>query len=287
MVLPHWRAAWKRAARSVLAKPLPSTVVLWSGPSRLDGTPIMVAAHCVADPSNNRKTGDMVQISIMRADLAPVDAWRAGLDTAVCPEACPHRSTARGGEGTCYVNKARLSEAWASARRAVDAGNVGIPAGLFTGAKVRCGMEGDPSAAPLDVWRAILSGAKAHTGYTAEWRNLSPEWARLFMASCSSPEDVVEAERRGWRPFVASRSKADDVAYQSLGLRLCLSDAADVSCERCGGCNGSPGAPAVAKRRGFYLAMHGAKGAAARKRADACPAADRMVARMQAARAAR
>jgi hypothetical protein len=84
---------------------------------------------------------------------------------------------------------------------------------------------------------------------------------------------------------VASRSKADDAAYAAAGLRLCLSDAADVSCEHCGGCDGTSRG---AKRRGFYLAMHGSLGSAARKRADAaCPAADRMLSRMADLRAAR
>ncbi len=283
--LLQWRPAWKRAARSILGRgPLPSTVVLWTGASRLDGTPIMVTAHCVADASDNRKTGDMVQVSIMRADMSPMDAWKAGADGAVCPEACPHRSVIRGGAGTCYVNKARLGEAHASAARRAADGIVGIPAGLFTGAKVRIGMEGDPSAVPFHVWQTVLIGTKSHTGYTAEWRNLPAEWAALFMASCGSPADVAEAEARGWRPFVASRSKADDAAYAAAGLRLCLSEAADVSCEHCGGCNGTAKG---AKRRGYYLAMHGALGSAARKRADAaCPAATAMVDRMRAAREA-
>lgn len=281
----RWRIPWKRAARSILARPLPATVVLWTGASRLDGTPIMAVAHCVADPSANRKTGDMVQISIMRRDASPVDAWRDGGDAAVCPEACPHRSRARGGNGTCYVNKARLSEAHAAAARLAADGIVGFPVGLFRGAKIRIGMEGDPSAVPFHVWQTLLIGAKSHTGYTAAWRDLPAEWSALFMASCSSPADVADAEARGWRPFVASRSAADDAAYAAMGLRLCLSEAADVACERCGGCDGTAKG---AKRRGFYLAMHGALGAAARKRADAaCPAADRMLTRMADLRAAR
>lgn len=280
-----WRAPWKRAARTILARPLPSTIVLWTGASRLDGTPIMAVAHCVADASDNRKTGDMVQISIMRRDASPVDAWRVGGDTAVCPEACPHRSRARGGNGTCYVNKARLTDAHASAARLAADGIVGFPPGLFRGAKVRIGMEGDPSAVPFHVWQTVLIGAKSHTGYTAAWRDLPAEWSALFMASCDTPEAVAEAEALGWRPFVASQSAADDAAYAAAGLRLCLSEAADVSCEHCGGCDGTSRG---AKRRGFYLAMHGSLGSAARKRADAtCPAADRMLARMADLRAAR
>ena len=279
-----WRPLWARAARQLIGHRLPSTLVLWTGPSALDGTPILVVAHRVNAPSKNVKTGDMLQVSIMRADSAPVDAWREGQDGAVCPSACVHRSKARGGNGTCYVNKARLSAAWRAARRLADASKVGVPAGMFAGAVVRVGMEGDPSAAPLHVWEAILAGSKRHTGYTAAWRTLPVEWSRLFMASCASPADVAAAQLAGWRPFTASASTADDAAYAALGLRVCLSDAADVACVDCGGCDGNSRG---SRRAGFYLAQHGALGAAARKRNDAaCPAAAGIVDRINAARAA-
>lgn len=279
-----WRPLWARAARALTGRRLPSTLVLWTGPSALDATPIMVVAHRVNAPSTNGKTGDMLQVSIMRADMSPVDAWRDGQDGAVCPSACVHRSKARGGNGTCYVNKARLSAAWRAARRLVDAGRVGVPAGMFAGAVVRVGMEGDPSAAPLAVWEAILAGSKRHTGYTAAWRSLPAAWSHLFMASCASPADVAAAQAAGWRPFTASASQADDAAYAAAGLRVCLSDAADVACVDCGGCDGTSRG---AKRAGYYLAQHGALGAAARKRNDAaCPAAGAIVDRINAARRA-
>jgi len=263
---------------------LPSTLVLWTGPSALDATPILIVAHRVNAPSTNDKTGDMVQVSIMRADMSPVDAWRDGRDGAVCPAACVHRSKSRGGNGTCYVNKARLSSAWRAARKLADAGRVGVPAGMFAGAVVRVGMEGDPSAAPLHVWEAVLAGSKRHTGYTAAWRTLPAAWSRLFMASCASPDDVRDAQAAGWRPFTASASSADDAAYAAAGLRVCLSDAADVPCVDCGGCDGNSRG---SKRAGYYLAQHGAIGAAARKRNDqACPAAGAIVDRIAAARAA-
>jgi hypothetical protein len=104
------------------------------------------------------------------------------------------------------------------------------------------------------------------------------------MASCATPADVAAAQLAGWRPFTASASSADDVAYAALGLRVCLSDAADVACVDCGGCDGNSRG---AKRAGYYLAQHGALGAAARKRNDACPAASKIVDRIAAARAAR
>jgi hypothetical protein len=279
-----WRPLWARAARQIIGGRLPSTLVLWTGASRLDGTPIMVVASRINAPSKNGKTGDMVQVSIMRRDLSPIDAWKAGADGAVCPAACVHRSKARGGRGTCYVNKARLGSTWRAACRLADAGKVGMPVGLFTGAVVRLGMEGDPSAVPFTAWQEILIGAKRHTGYTADWRRLPREWSALFMASCASPADVADAIAAGWRPFTASASSADDAAYAAAGLKVCASDSVGLSCVRCGGCDGTSRG---AKRAGYYLAQHGSLGAAARKKNDACPAASAIVDRIAAARAAR
>ena len=267
MLSLNWRARWRNVARSVLAAKLDRTYVLWSGPSALDGAPIMVVASCVSEPSENGKTGDMIQLAIMRRDLSPSDAWRAGADGAVCPDACAHRSAARGGSGTCYVNKARLGDAWAAGARLVNAGRVGYPAGLFRGARVRFGMEGDPSAVPLEVWRPILtdSGA-AHTGYTAAWRSLPVEWSRYFMASCSSPADALRARSAGWRVFAASLSATDDGAYIAAGLTLCEAERPSPSaCVDCLQCNGARPNDA---RPGRYLPLHGAIGGAVRKRND-------------------
>ena len=262
----RWRAAWRNVARSLLGK-LPRTSVLWAGASVLDGAPIMVAASCVSEPSENGKTGDMVQLAIMRADMSPIDAWARGLDGAVCPAACAHRSKARGGEGTCYVNKARLSETWAAARRAVNAGRVGYRPGMFRGARVRFGMEGDPAAVPLTVWLPILADTGAvHTGYTAAWRTLPAEWSRYFMASVSTPADYLRARSAGWRPFAASASATDDAAYRDAGATLCEAERPTPSaCVDCLQCNG---ARPEDKRPGRYLPIHGAIGSSVRKRND-------------------
>ncbi len=264
----RWRVSWRNAARTLTGAALARTVVLWSGPSQLDGVPILLVAHSVTAPSENRKTGDMLQLSIMRADMDPISAWAAGQDGAVCPSACPHRSKPRGGSGTCYVNKARLSSAWRAARRAVDAGRIGVPLAFFKGARLRCGMEGDPAAVPLDVWAPILSAAQAHTGYTAAWRTLPREWSRYFMASVATPADYLRARSAGWSPFAASASATDDVAYATSGAAVCRAErpAAPMACVDCLGCNGSRSSDTG--RAGFHLPMHGAIGANVRKRND-------------------
>ena len=85
--------------------------VFYDGPSALDGAPIIGIAVLRSD---NRKTGDMVQTYILRADTHPVDAIRDGSDASICGD-CQHRARTietvdkRGRKRskrvrTCYVN---------------------------------------------------------------------------------------------------------------------------------------------------------------------------------------
>ena len=255
-----WRLQWlaERAKKERVAGigSFPRTVRLWEGPSLLEpSVEIMVAAACAGvAPSANRKTGDMVQVAIYRKDMTPMQAWKEGRETAVCPTDCLHRSKASGGDGSCYVNKGRLNSSWHAAKRAPlieDLRSFG------RGAKIRLGREADPAAVPLHVWRELLAEAKGWTAYTAGWRSLDAEWADFVMASCSSPSDAKEAMDRGWRVFASSDSLAADDAYESMGIRKCLHDSHLLTCARCQGCDGKMKG---ARRAGFYTPLHGPVG---------------------------
>jgi len=275
----QWRKFYRQYLKSLLGitriADIPTSVVVWAGPSRLNGEAVMVVATRVREPSDNGKTGDAIQLAIMAQAHSPMEAWTRGLDGAVCPDACGHKSKPRGGQGTCYVNKSRLQAAWEAAIRYLEAHGtpmpIGsgwqidpshLPAGFFRDAIMRFGMEGDPSAVPLSVWQGLASEAKRHLGYTAEWRSLPIEWATLFMASVGRPADALRAKSAGWRPFAASESAADDLAFTALGLRECLADAIGLPCVDCGGCDGTSRG---SRRAGYRLAMHGALGAALRR----------------------
>lgn len=262
-----WRKAWKQHAKRLLGlnrvSDLPSTRVLWTGESPYDGAPIMLVSQCGREESRNGKTGDMIQIAIMRRDIAPGPAYAAGLDGSCCPGDCIHRSAPRGGLGTCYVDKYRLGAAWNQAIKLVKAGEIGVPVGYFTGARVRFGNEGDPAAAPFEVWKQIADEAEAFNGYTADWRNLGPEWRALFMASVSSPADALRARAAGWRFFASSGREADDAAFAEIG-RECNATAHGVSCVACVGCDGTSRGE---RRPSWWLPFHGATGAVYRRRA--------------------
>ena len=55
--------------------------IVWEGDSLLTGDPIVVVATW---DSKNPKTGDMVQMYILLADVEPHIAVKSGADAAVC-----------------------------------------------------------------------------------------------------------------------------------------------------------------------------------------------------------
>ena len=57
-------------------------VILYEGPSHIDGAPIVVIANRITAPSTNDKTGAMVQTFIIRADVNPYRALKTGQDKA-------------------------------------------------------------------------------------------------------------------------------------------------------------------------------------------------------------
>jgi len=268
-----WRKLWiaqtKKWHGLTRTRDLPTPVVLWRGLSRLDGVTEVLAAACATQvaPSRNSKTGDMIQVAIFRADLPPAAAWRQGQDGAVCPASCVHRSSARGGQNSCYVNKGRLRSAWGAAvqRKVVPRERL---ASWAKGARLRFGMEGDPSAVPLYVWEELARTAGGWAGYTAHWRQLDAAWERLFMASCSSPEEAAQAEALGWRTFSSSDSPRDDRAHLAAGRKLCHAESFGLTCNQCGGCSGLAKG---SRRPSFFLPLHGPVGAAVRRRADQPP----------------
>ena len=146
-------------------------IVLYRGPSLIDGGPIVAIASL---RSTNSKTGDCPQIWIVREDSPPVRAARSGADRSVCGD-CPLRGTIVDGRNVgraCYVVLHQApSSVWLAYRRGAyrEAGLAQVSR-AFAGAFVRLGAYGDPAAVPLKVWRAVLADARGWTAYTHQWR---------------------------------------------------------------------------------------------------------------------
>ena len=211
-------------------------VVVYRGPSRLDGAPIVAIVTGLARASSNPKTGPMAQLWILRADIAPHDAVRSGDDSSVCGD-CSLRGAA------CYV---QTYQAPLAVFRAYQAGNYpdGAPQDV-SGRMLRLGAYGDPAALPLPLVRRLVKAAAGHTGYSHQWRTAPRGWRDVVMASVETEADAQRAWRAGWRTFrlAAEPDKARE--------RECPSSRG-VTCAQCRMCDGGTRGSSIT------IAPHGA-----------------------------
>ena len=203
-------------------------VVLYEGPSELDGKPIVVVATF---NSVNDKTGNMVQTWIIRSDMKPLEIIATKQDGSICGN-CPHKQSIG---GACYVN---VGQAPAAVYRSYVKGiypqfNLSDHRHLFAGRKVRLGAYGDPAAAPFDVMEQVAKLCVSHTGYTHQVAH------KGF--------DAIKYQNLGYKTFrvaMAGDSLADDELE-------CLADSEGLQCIDCGLCDGS--------KRNIAITVHGSK----------------------------
>jgi hypothetical protein len=150
--------------------PKPNGLILYRGPSKLDGKPIVVVAVGLADRSTNTKTGGMIQTYILADQgLKPSEATKADQDSSVCG-LCPAKG--KGGKGrTCYVNlgqgpRAVYDKLYSAKPYDKYDKRKASHRALFKGRRLRFGTYGDPAAVPMPVWKPFLSIVSGWTGYT-------------------------------------------------------------------------------------------------------------------------
>jgi hypothetical protein len=232
-------------------------LVLYRGPSRLDGAPIAAILTGLWRPSANRKTGAMLQTWILCADRDPLNAVRTGADVSVCGP-CPLRASPRRGR-RCYVNLGRAPFAVYQAMVKglyPDVRDLSEIADAGHGRTVRIGSYGDPAAVPTEVWIALVSRALRWTGYTHQWDRTGFD-ARLLdlcMASVDRDEDVHRlALRHPGARYFRVRLPSTSAGPDELQCPAAAEAGRRLRCEACGACNGRAGrGPSVS------TAAHGA-----------------------------
>jgi hypothetical protein len=254
-----------------------SPIVIYLGPSMLDGAPIVVLASV---GSSNVKTGPMVQTWIMRADLPPVKASHASEDSSVCGM-CPRRHSLG---GDCYVQVFHAPRSvWDSWDRAGQPGeNWSDPGVIMPLAQdalthgLRLGSYGDPMAVPHEVWHDLIAALQPRkvVGYTHQWRSAvgpmattldATAWFRgHVMASCDTVGEASEARANGWRYFLAVQPGATipERTIQCPATR----DVNPLTCDQCGACDG---ARTGSGKASIYLWEHGVRSVAKGKRSAA------------------
>ena len=183
--------------------------------------------------SDNRKTGDMIQVWILVKAMDPVRAIKEGLDRLICGS-CVHRGNGDGSGRSCYVN---VGQAPLGIWRAWKAGRYPTLQFMdcFAGRKVRFGAYGDPTHLPLPLALAIAGVSSGWTGYTHQWRKPSLQaWRSILMASVDTTAELLIARAMGWSTFRVS----PDMDHRTFET-LCASERNGTPCSVCLGCPGS------------------------------------------------
>ena len=212
----------------------PLGYVIQESTSPIDGSKIVVI---LTMGSSNRKTGNMCQVWILRADVNPVQAVNTGEDYSICGN-CPHRKQADGSR-SCYVN---VGQAPNSVWKTYQAGKyerdlhaLGAREAV-KGRKIRWGAYGDPALVNRLTFRVLNNAAAGHTAYTHQWREPWAQWTAGHMqASCDGMADYLEASSRGFKTFAVIPKNGD-----SYSGKLCpaTAEGSKVTCLTCSLCDG-------------------------------------------------
>lgn len=231
-------------------KKYPQGIVIYDGPSKIDGKRIIVVATGF-NGTENPKTGDMVQTWILPWKENPTVAYTKGNDISICGD-CKHCSPKNGGWGTCYVSVHQAPyQVWNAFKRGryEPVNNMNMYA--FVGKHVRLGSYGDPAAVPFEVWDKVCSIAKEWTGYTHQWhRSFCDDRLKQYcMASVDSMKELKRAQKKGWRTF---RIRFDDSCAENEILCPASKEAGEkTNCQACGLCSGG------SKRKTVTIGVHG------------------------------
>jgi hypothetical protein len=229
-------------------------VIMYEGPSKLDGKPIVVIATGLRNRSTNEKTGAMVQTYILRSDVAPIEAVRTGEDVSICG-ACPHRGDGTGKGRSCYVTLMHGPRSvFAAYQRGVYPKATAFEAAtLFAGRMIRLGTYGDPAAAPYALWKTALINAKGWTGYTHQWRDVAARWSELIMASADSVADMEAAHALGYRTFRVTAAPFENIKGKESTCPASDEKGNVTSCITCKACMGTAGKA----KASITIAAHG------------------------------
>jgi hypothetical protein len=213
----------------------PLGIIVYKGPSQLDGKQIIAVATGIGGRKKNEKTGDAISIWIIRPDVNPYLATKIGDDYSYCGD-CKHRHF-----GSCYIiphhGAVPVFHAYHRDRyEHLDIDNIVH----FQDQHVRLGAYGDPAAVPIAVWDKIAGIAKSVLGYTHQWKNPKfSEYKKYCMASVDYDKEYHQAQKLRWRTF---RIRMDDEGLFD-GEFVCPASKENgkksncSSCQACGGWN--------------------------------------------------
>lgn len=230
--------------------------LIYEGPSMLDDAPIFVAAVW---GSSNRKTGDLVQTYIMRADLDPLEASKLGEDYSICGD-CGHRgeptldpARKQAERRSCYV---LLFQGPLNVYRQYERGvyRHADPQELGLGQRIRLGTYGDPAAVPGSVWERLLASAKGWTGYTHQMGHATAAFKPwMTMVSADNLPTAQHAWSKGYRTFRIVSHTSELIKGKEVLCPASEEAGKKTTCMNCMLCGGSQQAA-----RSVAIVAHGA-----------------------------
>jgi len=229
-------------------------MAIYNEASQWDGTPIVVIVTGLRGSSNPKTGFDMLQTWILLRDTHPHEALKTGADVSICGN-CRHRPLSRRRhrrrhhhrhrvveitrKRSCYVNIMAPSAIWKSFQsNKYDVVSPDEAGEIIRGRKIRIGSYGDPAMVPVNVWRSLIQHSPLTTGYTHQWREMSPEYAEFCMASVDTAQEAEDATAMGYRTFrcITSDEKLSDKEV----LCPASKEAGKLTtCNKCGLCSGS------------------------------------------------
>jgi hypothetical protein len=225
-------------------------MILFEGPSVLDGQPIVAILTGLDRASKNGKTGEMLQVWILAQNQSPYHAIKSGLDSSVCGN-CPHRHFVG---GACYVDTAKAPLAVWTAYQNGNYPDLDIDE--LEGKAIRWGAYGDPAAIPFDAIVPVLevSDIDGSTGYTHQinHKNFDPRVTMFCQVSADTPKQAIKAHASGYKTFRV----AGDASARLPNEIECLADARGLTCAECKLCNG--------QLANVVITIHGSRAASAK-----------------------
>ncbi len=223
-------------------------VILYEGLSKLDAQPLVVIATGLVNPSQNGKTGEMIQVWILRSDMHPMEAIVSGQDYSICGD-CIHRKHSNPNKKrTCYVSPNSFNAVF----RTYLLGKYPSYSPpkhqrYFKGKSIRWGAYGDPALIPFVIVEQLSAIALGWTGYTHLWKREGMEiYQDYFQASCDNWEDYFLAHKLGWGTFHVLR----EVENKRVGEQATCQGNVKTTCSQCLLCNGKDKKHIVEKIKG-------------------------------------
>ena len=202
-----------------------NSVKIWQGAK------IFAALTGLTTDSKNKKTGNMLGVSILPLAEKPSDSIKHKNDRPQCGTCAAAASTPGG--WCCYVNPVALNSVWTATIKQKVSKVVGKFLELSQ-VPIRLGTYGDPALLPLELLKKLVSGRK-YTGYTHQWKTCSPKYSQYLMASIDHTNSKADAIKNGYRTY-RILSELDVLDSDEI---MCPHDSTGVQCCDCRLCSGN------------------------------------------------